>query len=287
MVRPSPVPWPRSAAPVRNRCGPSRSSFAGKPGPRSRTVTVFPQTSTVTGSPPCRRALTSRFVRIRSRRRTSVRTGAGQSAPTSSAATPARRVIVATSGPSACTPSCASSRRASSRATSSRSSVSVRSAATRSRTSSVGRPAGSSSAAVCSPVSGVRNSCATSAVNRCSASSRCCRLAAIVSTAEDSSATSFRVPGTPDAPMRASSSPSLIRRAVSAAVLRSLLSRLASSAPPIAASVTTPAPEATSCLSRSASSACSPANDRRTDSTWSPPTGRAAHTAGSDPDRSR
>ena len=71
--------------------------------------------------------------------------------------------------------SCSSARSdaPSSRATSSTSSTSVRIAFARSRTSSVGRPGGSSSAAVSSPVTGVRSSCAMSAVTRRSASSRC------------------------------------------------------------------------------------------------------------------
>ena len=85
---------------------------------------------------------------------------------------PAARPAGVTNSPSAISCSSARSDALSSRATSSTSSTSVRIACARSRTSSVGRPGGSSSAAVSSPVTGVRSSCAMSAVTRRSASIR-------------------------------------------------------------------------------------------------------------------
>ncbi len=165
---------------------------------------------------------------MRSNLRTSVVTTASLTIR-SSVGDPAAATTRVTTGPSGTTASSGLSARASSRETSNRSSVRLHSTRTRSWTSSVGRPGGSSSAAVSRPVSGVRSSWATSAVKRCSPASLALSTADIESTAAASSATSSR--GRPSEPIRAARSPWAMVRAVRAAVRRRLLIRSAANTP--------------------------------------------------------
>ncbi len=147
---------------------------------------------------------------------------------------PEARTTRRASRPSWCRSVSTASLPESSREISSRSSVSCRIVRTRSRTSSVGRPSGSSSDAACSPVSGVRSSWATSAVNRRSLSSFDCRLPAIVSSAPATVATSScRRDGSfvRGSSTRASRSPCVIRRATVAVWCSRRVTRVTAKAP--------------------------------------------------------
>ena len=206
---------------------------------------------------------------------------------------PDRRTIPSTRPAGGCTSRSGCSTSASSRATSSRSSVRVRRACTRSSTSSVGRPArqqlgrrvqsGQRGAQLVGDIGGEPLLGHQAPLQgRGHRVDRGGQFGDLVSPRPVRPRTS----GDRGWPIRASSSPWLMRRAVAAAVRSSRLSLLARPAPPSAASTTTTAPETISCRSNSAiSAACSPSGSR-TDRTWSP-TGRAAQTAGSSAPMSR
>lgn len=240
MAGPSPCPSPRPGASVRNRRGPWSSRSPGKPGPWSRTSTIGASTVTTTGGGPCRCALTTRLARTPSSRRRSVRTIASRSIRTA-ASSPVPRTARSTSDPSSYASRSARSAPESSREISNRPSVRACGACSRSLIISLGRPSGSRSAEARMPVSGVRSSCATSAVKRRSAPSLPWSDPAIESWAAPTAATSSRPVApllSPGAPTRAFRSPAVIRRAMSAVVPRRRLTRWARKNP---ARATTPA----------------------------------------------
>lgn len=233
IVSPSPCPLPVPAPPVRNRCGPCAIRYSGNPSPWSRTVTTGPSTVKATGGRPCLCALATRLPSTRSNLRRSVSTCASRTT-TSCVCVPDARTTRSASRPSWCRSVSTTSRPESSREISNRSSVSPRIVRTRSCTSCVARPSGNSSDAACKPVSGVRSSCATSAVNRCSLTSLDCKVPAMVSSAPATVATSSWcregsfVRGSST---RASRSPCVIRRATVAVRCSRRVTRVTAKAP--------------------------------------------------------
>ena len=305
MVSPSPVPWPRSAAPVTKRCGPSRSTCPGSRvrgrgpsrGPRDRHLHHLHRIAAVpagVGQEVDENALQSAGVGassspgalspVPSSTPSWMPSARGRVAP---AANPARRRMPSVSSPSGWTSRSGRSAFASSRATSRRSSVRRHRAATRSRTSSVGRPSGSSPAAVCRPV---RRS---AQLVRHVGGEPLLRLDALLERGGHGVHGRRQLghlapggarrgrhgdPGVQLAP----ADPAGGRRRRR----RSRLSRLASPTPPSAASPTTTAPDATSSRSSAATSSRSASSGSRTERTCEP-TGRAAHTTGRRSSRSR
>lgn len=279
MVRPRPVP--PVLEPVRKRWGPevwrTASRSAGKPGPWSRTRTTGPSTSTSTGGAPCRRALAARLARTRSTRRGSVATTASATTFTRTPSSPAtaRRVIALTSRSSVSTAAIWES----SRATSSTSSTSPRSFRTLPATSSDARPGGNRPTAADMPATGVRSSCAISAVTRRSASRRAPSASAMVLT----EAASRAISSWPWGRTRASRSPSAMRSAVRAAAVARRPIRTPSNSPARDTRTVTATPVANSVRSSAARDLSSGAYERRIASTFRSETRVAAHSTGSSP----